>query len=359
MADRQGFVRKRMIAALALVAAAAGWATYSATSLEQQAQQQLVERTVSNVFSNMHADAAMDDVYSDEDGDLIADTPAKSALLAEPTALVFSFIASEDTANNAEVWQAATDAIADQTDLPVTYLHLEDSKEQLAALRGGQLHVTAFSSGTVPVAVNTAGFVPLCTIGTAADDDNARGAFGYKMQFIVKADSPLKKLDDLRGKKIAFVRPRSNSGCKAAMIHLWEKHGMQPERDFDWYYSYSHNTSIAEVLDGSADAAPIASDILDRMVTKGEVDKDAYRVIYESERFPPVAFGCAYTLPLELRESILAALMGLDWTDTKLADEMGAGVTKTFLPISYKDDWANIRRVDQAAVSVRNSVAGQ
>jgi len=36
---------------------------------------------------------------------------------------------------------------------------------------------------------------------------------------------------------------------------------------------------------------------------------------------------------------------------------MSAGETKQFLPIVYKDDWANIRRVDQAASSAKNKVS--
>jgi len=359
-AEPSGFVRKRMIAALAVIAALAGGASYVASSLQQQAQQELVERTVSNVFSNMAVTDALDEVYQDANGDLIADVPEVEALLAKPTELVFSFIASEDSANNAEVWQAATQAIAEKTGLPVTYLRLEDSKTQLAALRNGRLHVTAFSSGTVPAAVNQAGFAPICTIGSNKNNndngENVKSEFGYTMQFIVKADSPIKTLGDLRKRKIAFVRPRSNSGCKAAMILLWEKQGMQPERDYRWYWSYSHNESIAAVVAGDADAAPVASDILARMVAKDEIKADAYRVLYESERFPPVAFGCAYNLSQDLRDSILAALLELDWTDTRLAEEMAAGGVKKFLPISYKDDWANIRRVDQAASNARNTL---
>lgn len=355
MTKSSGFVRKRVIAVLAVVAALAGGASYVASTWQQEAQQKLVERTVSNVFANMTAPDSLDEVYQDGDGDLVADVPEEQALVARPTELVFSFIASGDTANDAEVWQAATDAIGKKTGLPVSYLRLEDSKTQLAALRNGRLHITAFSSGTVPAAVNSAGFAPICTIGNKSDDD-AGGDFGYTMQFIVKADSPIKDLGGLRKKKIVFVRPRSNSGCKAAMILLWEKHGLQPERDYRWYYSYGHSESIVAVVSGGADAAPIASDILARMVTKGEIEADAYRVIYESERFPPVAFGCAYNLSTELRDSIKTALLELDWADTKLAAEMGAGEAKQFLPIVYKDDWANIRRVDKAASSVRNTL---
>ncbi|MEM8946818.1 MAG: phosphate/phosphite/phosphonate ABC transporter substrate-binding protein [Planctomycetota bacterium] len=355
MSKAKGMIGKGMFVALALVAVAAGSASYVASSWEQAAQRELESRTVSNVFANMATTQVLDEVYVDADGDLVADTPDEGALLAKPTELYFSFIASEDAANSGEVWKAVTDAIAEKTGLPVNYLQLDDSKAQIAALRSGQLHVTALSSGTVPTAVNRAGYVPLCTIGTPGEGESA-AEFGYTMQFIVKADSKLKDIKSLQEKKIAFVRPRSNSGCKAAMILLKDQYGMLPERNYDWYYSYSHDASVQAVLSGKADAAPTASDILARMVAKEELQADSYRVLYESERFPPVAFGCAYNLPVEMRDAISAAMLELDWSGTKLAEEMAAGETKKFLPISYKDDWANIRRVDQAASNINSSL---
>lgn len=349
-----GFVRKRVLLLLAVVAVVAGGASYVASSWEAEARRDLEARTVSNVFSNMAVTPTLDEVYDDADGDLIADTPEQAALQVKPSELTFSFIASEEAENSAEVWKAATDAIAEKTGLPVSYLRLEDTKTQLAALRGGKLHITAFSTGAVPGAVNTAGFVPLCTSGQS--EENGTAKFGYTMQFIVKADGEIKDLKGLKGKKIAFVRPRSNSGFKAAMLELWEKHNLQPERDYQWFYSYSHNKSIAAVLAGDADAAPVASDKLALLVAKDEVAEDSYRVIYESERFPPFAVGCAYNLTPELRDSISAALLELDWTGSKLAEEMAAGEAKQFVPISYKNDWANIRRVDQTARNVNSTL---
>ncbi len=351
-----GFIRKRVIAALVAVAAiAASWTFYITSSWEAQEQRALEQRTASNVFANMAVAASLDDVYQDTDGDLVADAPEQEALLAKPTTLIFSFIASEGVENNADVWKAATDAISEGTELPVSYLRLDDSQAQLAALRSGQLHVTAFSSGTVPTAVNRAGFTPICTIGMPAEGEEA-AKFGYTMQFIVKADSAIQDLNDVRKKKIAIVRPSSNSGCKAAMVLLKNQHALLPQRDYDFYYSYSHDASIQAVLSGEADAAPTASDILDRLLAKGEIDADSYRTIYESERFPPFAFGCAHNLPSEVRDAIKTALLELDWSETKLAEEMGGGETKQFLPISYKDDWANIRRVDQDASNINNSL---
>jgi phosphonate transport system substrate-binding protein len=104
------------------------------------------------------------------------------------------------------------------------------------------------------------------------------------------------------------------------------------------------------------DAAPIASDVYARMIAKGEVKGDELRSIYQSEQFPPAAFGYAYNLTPELKAAIQAALVGFKWEGTKIGKEFGAEGTNKFVPVVYKDDWANIRRVDLAAANARNDL---
>ncbi len=366
-----GYVRKRMVVVLVLVAAIAGWIVNDMASLKNKTKQEVADRSVSTLFLNMPSVKKMDEVYFDENSDLLADTPEEAELIAKPTELVFSFVATDNRSNDPEVWKAATEAIGEKTGLPVTYLKFTDIKKQMAALRGGLLHVTAFDSGSVPAAVKHAGFYPLCTIGGVNDQDHPKqgeqeseekvasgsknGKFGYKMQFIVSSDSIIEELEDLRGKNVAFVRPNSNSGCKAAMVHLWQM-GLRPEHDYNWHFSLSHANSAKSVLQGKVDAAPVASDILSRLVTKGEVPKDSYRVIYESALFPPVALGCVYNLSPETQQAIRTALLDLDWADTKLAQEMAAGKAKKFVPVAYRDDWSSIRAVDEAVNSIRDQI---
>ena len=353
MTRQKAFVRKRMIAALVIIAAAAGAASIVASNWESEARQQSLDRTMSNFMSNLTPMSTLDSVYEDQDGDLLADPPENTELCVAPAELTFAFIAGEDNANDPETWQPALEAIQSRTGVPVKYLRLTDSKDQFQALRNGRLHITAFSSGAVPTAVNTCGFAPICTFG------REDGSFGYKMQFIVRADSDLKKLTDLRERKIVFTRPRSNSGYKAAMMHLLKKHKMLPERDYNWSFSYDHIASMRAVAAGEADAAPVASDIFDREVAKGELKAEDFRVIYESEKFPPVAFGYAYNLSPELREGIREALLSVAWAGTPLEQEFGGDQSSKFVALTYKDDWANIRRVDEAARDAKQELLGQ
>jgi phosphonate transport system substrate-binding protein len=172
------------------------------------------------------------------------------------------------------------------------------------------------------------------------------------MQFLVPASSPIKKMEDIKGHKVTFTRLDSNSGCKAPLVLLLDKYKMLPERDYQWGFSLGHEDSVKHVAAKEFDVAPVASDVLARMVEKGEVDTNAYRSIYESERFPPATIGVAYNLKPEMRDTIQATLLEFDWDGTGLEKEFGPEVTK-FVPVIYKDDWANIRHIDRVIAQAR------
>ena len=346
MSHPQAFVRKPILILLAfIILIASGVSYYLLAMVPKYTEIKLQTRTITNLLSNAPLVTNLDSLYQDADGDLLADPPEQSDLLAKPSTVTISFIATGDQEKQEKIWQPIGDAIGEKLGLPVKYLPFDDQKKQLAALRNGQLHVVGLSSGTVPGAVNTCGFIPICTFGK--EDDS----FGYKMKFIARADSKIKDLTDLENCTVAFSRPRSNSGFKAAFITLMEKHDLLPERDYDLTFTYGHEASIKAVISKKADAAPIASDILDRVINEGTVQADGIREIYVSERFPPAAFGFAYNLAPELKEGIKEAFLEYEWSGTPIEEEFGPSGNVKFVPISYKDDWANIRRVDRALSS--------
>src|SRR3546814_11175422 len=89
-------------------------------------------------------------------------------------------------------------------------------------MRSGRLHVAGFNTGSNPIAVQCAGFVPFAMMA-AAD-----GSFGYEMEIIVQADGPIQSVADLKGRKVAFTAPTSNSGFKAPSALLKSEFGLDP-----------------------------------------------------------------------------------------------------------------------------------
>jgi phosphonate transport system substrate-binding protein len=317
------------------------------TRLESQARDELASSVFSRILSTNAAvaDGAM--TYADKDGDLVADPPEDPAKLISPEVLVFSFVAEEVERVEQEAWQPLLAQLAEKTGREVKYVHYGTTDEQLKALRDGELHIVGLNTGAVPLAVQRDGFVPLCAFG------REDGSYGITMKVLVPADSPIKELADIKGHKVTFTRPDSNSGCKALLVLLREEYGLQPDRDYTWGFSLGHEDSIKDVAAKKIQVAPVASDILARMVEQGEVDPKSFRSIHESERFPPAAIGIAYNLTPELREAIRQTLVGFDLRGTGLEGKLfGADVTKV-VPVNYKQDWASARRIDQLAAESR------
>ncbi len=283
----------------------------------------------------------LDPQFADEDGDLVADPPEDVNKQVSPETLRFSYVAGPDAADELSMWKEFIEQLEETTGKKVEAVAYETTQDQLAALARRELHVTGFNTGAVPAAVASCGFVPAFTFG---EED---GDFGITMQIIVPADSPVESVADLSGHYVTFTTRDSNSGCKAALT-LLRDHAMLPLRDYMWKFSGGHEESIEGIVNGQYEAAAVASDLLQRAVADGKVSKDKFRIIHESERFPPATLGFVYYLRPELGDKIRQAFKEFDWQGTELESQLAASGATKFVPVSYKQDFALIRRIDGA-----------
>jgi phosphonate transport system substrate-binding protein len=338
------------ILAIVLPVAVVGLVAYWwSSTLESKARNELASNVVGKMFvaEAMPTKNAM--AFADEDHDLVADAPADPTKLIKPDELVFSYVATEEEAIPDERWKELGAAIEAKTGKKVKVAHYTKVEDQMADLAKGKLHIVGLNTGLVPSAVEREGFVPLCTLG------KADGSFGYTMQLLVPAGSPIKDPAQIKGHKVTFTRPDSNSGCKAPLVLLKEKYNLLPERDYQWGFSLGHADSIKGVAKKEFEVVTVASDILAGMVEKKEVDPAAFVSIYKSERFPPATIGYAYNLTPELRDGIRETLLKFDWKGTGLEKQFGPAGQEKFVPVSYKDDWANTRRIDQVIAELRKN----
>jgi phosphonate transport system substrate-binding protein len=91
---------------------------------------------------------------------------------------------------------------------------VQSNAAQIEAMRAGRLHVAGFNTGSNPLAVNCAGFVPFAMMASAD------GSYGYEMEIITYPGSGIETVEDIKGKKLAFTAPTSNSGYKAPSAML-------------------------------------------------------------------------------------------------------------------------------------------
>lgn len=116
------------------------------------------------------------------------------------------------------------------------------------------------------------------------------GKTTYRAFIIVPAASPVRKVADLRGKVFAFTDSLSNTGYLYP-LSLLRGMGQQPETFFGrTIFTYSHDRSMAAVMEGLADGASVDSLVYDFAGKRNPEIFSRTRVIWESRDFgiPPV-----------------------------------------------------------------------
>lgn len=288
------------------------------------------------------AEFKLDPRYTDKDGDMVADTPSDVAKQVDPKTLIFAYTPVEDPAVYADVWADFLIHMEKVTGKKVQFFPVQSNAAQIEAMRAGRLHVAGFNTGSNPIAVACAGFKPFTMM---AGNDNS---YGYEMEIITYPNSGITKVEDIKGKKLAFTSQTSNSGYKAPSAILKAEFKMEAEKDFEPIFSGKHDNSILGVANKDYPAASIANSVLVRMLERGVVKKEQLVSIYKSQTFPTTGYGMAHNLKPELQEKIKEAFFSYKWEGSKLLKEFESANQTKFIPITFKQHWDVVRKIDDA-----------
>jgi phosphonate transport system substrate-binding protein len=290
---------------------------------------------------------ALDDAYCDENRDMVADAPADAARQRDPSTLVFAYTPVEDPALYASQFRPFLDHLTQCTGRRTVYFQVTSNAAQVEAMRSGRLHIAGFSTGPTAFAVNLAGAVPFAVKGGPEAYES------YRVVVLVRADSPFQQLSDLRGRRVAHTSATSNSGNLAPRA-FFPGAGLTPETDYRVLFSGGHDRSVMGVNAGDYDAAPVASDVFERMVGRGQVRRENFRIIWQSDPFPTSSFALAHDLRPELAERIRQCFFSFRFP-AQMARDLGGN--DRFWPATYARDWAPVRAVADAVNAPYNRAA--
>ncbi len=136
----------------------------------------------------------------------------------------------------------------------------------------------------------------------------------YRGQILVRADSGLKTLGDLKGKRFAFVDPASASG------HLYPKtllirQGYAPETFFSKsVFAGSHNAVVLSVLKGDVDAGATYDDARAAVARTYPEVFDRLRVIAYTPPIPNDTVSVRGDLPPAIKDRLKRGLLALSKT---------------------------------------------
>ncbi|HET9405186.1 MAG TPA: PhnD/SsuA/transferrin family substrate-binding protein, partial [Burkholderiales bacterium] len=98
----------------------------------------------------------LDSRFCDRDGDLVADAPADAGQWLNPGTLIFSYTPVEDPEVYRKAWDPFLRHVEKLTGKKVVFFSVQSNAAQIEAMRAGRLHISGFSSGSAPLAVNCA-----------------------------------------------------------------------------------------------------------------------------------------------------------------------------------------------------------
>ena len=278
--------------------------------------------------------------FCDADGDLVADIPTDESQLIDPDTLIFAYTPVEDPAVYKTAWSDFIDHLKESTGKEVVFFPVQNNAAQIEAMRSGRLHISGFNTGSNPLAVNCAGFRPF-TIMASKD-----GHFGYEMEIITHPDSGISKVEDIKGKQLAFSSETSNSGFKAPSAILKGEYDLVANRDFEPLFSGKHDNTVLGVANKDYAAGAIANSVMQRMIERDVIQPEQVVSIYKSQTFPTTGFGTVYNLKPELQDKIREAFFSFDWEGSSLQEEFSKSGEEQFIEMNYKDFWDVIRKID-------------
>lgn len=284
---------------------------------------------------------ALDPRFKDADGDMVADTPAETV---DPSVLIFAYTPVEDPAVYAKVWDGFLKHLSQVTGKRVQFFPVQNNAAQIEAMRAGRLHVAGFNTGSTPLAVNCAGFVPFTMMASLKNE------YGYEMEVITYPGSGIQKIDDVRGKKFAFTSETSNSGYKAPAALLRDEFKLEAGKDYTPVFSGKHDNSVLGVANKDYPAASIANSVMKRMMVRNVVKPEQVVTIYKSQTFPTTAYGHVYNLKPELAAKVRQAFMTFPFEGSALLEEFKNSdpPQEKFMPITFRQHWEVVRKVDEA-----------
>lgn len=222
--------------------------------------------------------------------------------------IIMSFVPSGDTQQIIASGNELAQLLSESTGLTVTANVGTDFAAVREAMGAGQAHIGWLNTFNYVLAHEKYGVdVGLVT--------QRFGATTYTGQIVVRADSGIASLEDLKGKVMCWVDPNSTSGYIIPRI-LLAANGVNPDTDFSQTIEAgSHNNVITQVYNGDCDAGATFVDARSSVEADLPDVKEVVSVLAETTDIPNDSVSFIQDFPAETREQIVNALLEISATD--------------------------------------------
>ncbi|MCR4406545.1 MAG: phosphate/phosphite/phosphonate ABC transporter substrate-binding protein [Anaerolineae bacterium] len=243
------------------------------------------------------------------------------ALGTEQNPIIMSFVPSGDTQEIIAGGEQIAKMITDKTGLVVKANVGTDFAAVREAMGAGKAHIGWLNTFNYVLAHEKYGVdVALVTVRF--------GSTSYTGEIIVRADSGITKLEDLKGKTMCWVDPNSTSGYIIPRIML-KANGIDPDKDFaKTVEAGSHNNVVTAVYNGDCDAGACYSDARSSVEKTLPDVKEKVVILATTTEIPNDTVSFTKDFPKDMRDKIVNALLEI------AASEEGQAALQTVYSIA-------------------------
>ena len=174
------------------------------------------------------------------------------------------------------------------------------------------------------------------------------GKPGYTAELYVRKDSGIKSLQDVKGKKVAFVDPSSSSGYIYPGAMLVEA-GLNLDKDISYQFSGGHDKSLQLLLNKDVDVIATFDGVEDRYAKDFPQAKTDIQKLATSDMIPGVMVTTSSKMDKELQEKLEKALREVE-NDPKMKELF----TKMFSITGFTDVDQDAYKKVEATAKVMN-----
>ena len=257
-------------------------------------------------------------------GGALAGPAAAQTSVSDPATLRVALLPDENAATIIKDNQGLKDYLERQLGKKVELVVTTDYSSMIEAMRFGRLELAYFGPLSYILAKSKSEIEPFAALMSG-------GSTTYTSVIVANADKHVDRIEDIKGKDVAFGDPASTSSHLVPRALMLD-HGLAAERDYKPHFVGAHDAVAKAVQNGNADAGALSRPIYNSLVERGLVDPKKVKVIGETKPIPQYPWTMRSNLDPQLKEKIRQAFYTLNE-----ADILKKFKAQGFAPIADKD----------------------
>ncbi|MBU0968495.1 MAG: phosphate/phosphite/phosphonate ABC transporter substrate-binding protein [Proteobacteria bacterium] len=270
-------------------------------------------------------------------------TAIRPAAAAEPTEeLLIGIEPEHNIFVQMERYRYLAGYLTEQLGVKIKLTIMSRYGEVIQRFKSLRLDGAFLTSYTATMGINKLNLEPV------ANPVNLNGESTSQGYILVRKDSGIRNVDDMRGKSIVFVDPATMEGYLFPLAYL-EQHDITDINTFfnRFYFTGSHASAIFAVLDGRADIGAAKNTVFKRLVDNDPSIGQELDIIAKSPMVPEVTLCIRNEIDQNLRVKLADALLQMDKT------EEGRKALRQFHALRFvkssKADFVGIEEMEQEA----------